>query len=96
MDRVHYKSNIKVKKLIYYRPAQKEPSQVALNWVKKLHFVYLLQAGECNFFHLILTQPGKVRFFVFGKIEDLVKSHVLIFEPTSVLFFNYDPCKNPL
>ena len=28
MGRVHYKSNIKVKKLIYYRAALKEPFQV--------------------------------------------------------------------
>ena len=48
MGRVHYKSN--VKKLIYYRAALKEPSQVVLNRVKKLHFVYPLQAGDCNFF----------------------------------------------
>ena len=32
-----------------YRAALKEPSQVVWTWVSKLHFVYLLQAGEHNF-----------------------------------------------
>ena len=34
---------------LIYRAALKEPSQVVYNWVKKLRFVYLLQAGERNF-----------------------------------------------
>ena len=33
-----------------YREPLKGSSQVLLNWVKKLCFVYLLQAGEHNFF----------------------------------------------
>ena len=33
-----------------YRESLKNASQVVWNWVKKLHFVYLLQAGKHNFF----------------------------------------------